>query len=81
MSENGNTMYLHGASLEYFNYLDSLSDKEYNKIIKSEIDKIFNMVRNPKPKYVKNFSGIFQKTPNSIKTATGVKFGKENQNE
>lgn len=78
MSENGNTMYLYGASLEYFNYLDSLSDRQFNKIIKSEIDEIFSMIRNPKVKYKKNFTGIFQKTPNSVKTATGVKFGKEN---
>lgn len=78
MSENGTTMYLSGVSLEYFNYLDSLSDRQFNKIIKSEIDEIFGMIRNPKPKYKKNFTGIFQKTPNSVKTATGVKFGKEN---
>lgn len=80
--KNGSTMYLSGVSLEYFNYLDRLSDKEYNAIIKSEIEKIFFMVRHPKQKFVKNYNGIFGKTSNCVKSATGVTLGykKENNN-
>lgn len=69
------TMNLNEREKEYFDYLDGLSYSEFNAVIKSEITKIFDMVRNPKVKNGKNYTGIFEVTPNRIKYASGVRYG------
>lgn len=70
------TMNLNEREKEYFDYLDGLSYSEFNAVIKSEITKIFDMVRNPKVKTKsKQYTGIFEVTPNRIKYASGVRYG------
>lgn len=70
------TMNLNEREKEYFDYLDGLSYSEFNAVIKSEITKIFDMVRNPKVKTKsKQYTGIFERTPNRFKNASGVRYG------